>query len=281
MLTIQTLENITIDTILDTFNLAFSDYVIPMRITKEQLVSKLNAENIRLDYSVGAFEKNELIAFILHGHDVINDKHFIYNGGTGVIPTKRGNRLTALLYEYVLPRFHAKPVASVKLEVITTNLPAITTYEKIGFKTIRTLDCFKGNIQQQKPLSADYKIQHLKEPDWDKLQSFWDWQPSWQNAVTAIEKSKTDLISVGIYQNNELLGYLVFNPKSNRIQQLAIAKAHRNKSLASQLFSYVAINYTAEVSLINVDHAAIATVQFLENIGLQKTVSQYEMELKL
>jgi ribosomal protein S18 acetylase RimI-like enzyme len=280
MITFQTLESACIDDILATFNLAFSDYLIPMRITNEQLLAKINAENIRLDYSVGAFENNELIAFILHGYNVSNDKHLIYNGGTGVIPTKRGNKLTALLYEYILPKLSTNQIDSVKLEVITTNQPAIVTYEKIGFRTIRTLDCFKGTIQQ-KPISNEYEIRGLKNLDWNQLTSFWDCQPSWQNEITAIEKSKTNLLSLGIYQDKELCGYLIFNPKSNRIQQFAVAKTHRNKGLASQLFAFVATNYTAEISIINIDNSSESTLPFLQKTGFQKTVSQYEMELKL
>ncbi|WP_162127859.1 GNAT family N-acetyltransferase [Flavobacterium phycosphaerae] len=280
MITLQTLENTSIDTILSTFNLAFSDYVVPMRITKEQLLHKINAENIRLDYSVGAFEDNELIAFILHGYTINNNKHLIYNGGTGVIPSKRGNKLTALLYDYLLPKLREKQIDSVTLEVITTNKPAIVTYEKTGFKTIRTLDCFKGTIQQKVMLgTAD--IQVMNSLDWKQLTAFWDWQPSWQNAAPAIEKSKTDLVSLGIYQNKELCGYLIFNPKSNRIQQFAIAKTHRNKGLAGQLIGFIAANYTPEVSMINIDSSSATTIAFLQNSGFQKTVSQYEMELKL
>ncbi|TBX67564.1 GNAT family N-acetyltransferase [Flavobacterium silvisoli] len=280
MITIQTLANTDINTILNTFNLAFSDYVVPMRITEEQLINKMKTENIRLEYSVGAFNQNELIAFILHGQDTLNGKSIVYNGGTGVIPQQRGQKLTAQLYEFILPKLKAEQIDSVLLEVITTNMPAVTTYEKIGFKTLRTLDCFKGNIIQQ-PINQAYEIKELKNWDWNQLSSFWDWAPTSQNGISAVEINQAYLISLGIYQNEELCGYLIFNPKSNRIQQFAVAKTHRNKGLASQLFGYIAQNYTAEVSMINIDHASATTLSFLQNIGFEKTVSQYEMELKL
>ncbi len=280
MITIQTLENTDTNTILNTFNLAFSDYVVPMRITEEQLINKMKTENIRLDYSVGAFNQNELIAFILHGQNTINGKSIVYNGGTGVIPTQRGQKLTAQLYEFILPKLRAEQIDSVLLEVITTNLPAVTTYEKIGFKTLRTLDCFKGNILQQ-PVNPAYEIKELKNWDWNLLCSFWDWNPTNQNGISAIEINKSYLISLGIYKGEELCGYLIYNPKSNRIQQFAVAKAHRNKGLASQLFSHIAQQHTSEVAMINIDHSSAETLAFLQKTGFEKTISQYEMELKL
>ena len=101
MITFQTLENISTDKILEVFNLAFSDYIIPFCLTKEQLEDKIKSESIRLEFSVGAFENNQLIGFILHGFDVVDNMKVIYNGGTGVIPAKRGNKATAKKVEVV------------------------------------------------------------------------------------------------------------------------------------------------------------------------------------
>jgi ribosomal protein S18 acetylase RimI-like enzyme len=280
MIVFKTLENTNIAIILNTFNLAFSDYIVPMKLTDEQLATKIKNENILLEYSAGAFENDELIGFILHGRDVINDKIIIYNGGTGVIPTQRGQRLTAQLYEFILPLLCSKQTDAIILEVITTNHVAIATYEKIGFRILRTLNCYKGVITSL-PSSGNYDIQVVTDFDWNQSTSFWDWQPTWQNNVAAIEKNKTNLIFLGIHQNQKLFGYLLFNPKSNRIQQFAIAKDHRHKGLASQLFCYLGEHYTPEISMINIDGSAIATTQFLENKGFQKTVTQYEMILTL
>ncbi|WP_333600759.1 GNAT family N-acetyltransferase [Flavobacterium sp.] len=280
MITIKTLENTSLETIMNTFNLAFSDYMLPMQITREQLESKIKNENVKLEYCVGAFENNQLIAFMLHGQDIINGKNTLYNGGTGVIPTKRGNHLTLKLYEFLLPQLKTAKIAAVKLEVITTNKPAITTYEKSGFQIIRKLNCYKGSISQQQP-SDTYKISTLIDFDWTKLTSFWDWTPTWQNDTTAIENNKENAILLGIHAASELAGYLIFNPKSNRIQQFAIAHEYRNKGLATQLFSYIASKYDAETVIINIDSADVPTNRFLEKIGFQKLIEQYEMVLEI
>ena len=60
MLQIRTLENTSIGQITETFNLAFSDYPVPVVFKEEQFNDKLISEGGRLDLSVGAFDDNEL-----------------------------------------------------------------------------------------------------------------------------------------------------------------------------------------------------------------------------
>src|SRR5690606_29690813 len=101
--------------------------------------------------------------------------------------------------------------------------PAIKTYKNIGFKIIRELNCYKGSLNINHT-NNDFEIRELGAYDWQKLQSFWDLKPSWQNSVTAVEQLKKSNISIGIYDQGELLGYTIFNPKIKRIHQLSVDK---------------------------------------------------------
>ena len=280
MITFQTLENTSIDQILETFNLSFSDYIIPFRLTKEQLEEKMKGESIRLEFSVGAFEEDQLIGFILHGFDLVDNMKVVYNGGTGVIPTKRGSKLTVKMYEYILPVLNQNNIDKVLLEVITTNEAAIKTYQNIGFKTMRLLNCFKGSLSQV-DTTGKFEIREMEEYDWPNLYSFWDVKPSWQNSVTAVEKLKTSNVSVGAYENGMLLGYAFFNPKIKRIQQLSVNKAYRNRGIGTQLIEYISTKHEKDISIINVDDSSIETLKFLNKAGLKISVKQYEMELTL
>jgi len=170
MTTFQTLENIAIEELLEVFNLSFSDYIVPFYLTKEQLEDKIKSDSIKLEFSVGAFQDNQLIAFILHGYDLVDQLKIAYNAATGVIPTKRGGKLTQKMYQHVLPILQENDIDKLLLEVITTNERAIKTYKNIGFKTIRELNCYKGaiNITNRK---NDFEIRRLEAYNWPELQA--------------------------------------------------------------------------------------------------------------
>src|SRR5690606_32819192 len=149
-----------------------------------------------------------------------------YNAGTGVIPNKRGNNLTVRLHDYALPIFQQNNIHKVLLEVISTNDPAIKNYKKIGFNTIRHLNCYKGLIEPFQNNNS-YECRPLEVYDWEKLCSFWDINPTWQNSISAVELLKSTNISIGIYENEQLVGYAIFNPNAKKIHQLAVDKEHR------------------------------------------------------
>lgn len=83
------------------FQFLISDYIIPLFLIREQLEHKIETISIKLELSVGAFEDDQLIASILFGYELIDNLRIAFNAGTGVIPIKRGSRLTRKLFEYV------------------------------------------------------------------------------------------------------------------------------------------------------------------------------------
>lgn len=148
------LENVDSKDILNVFNESFADYFVPFKLTEEQLVSKMTSDKINFDLSVGVFENEQLIAFILHGFDTINHQKVVYNGGTGVLPQYRGQGITKKMYDFALPILEKKGIDKIILEVISENISAIKSYVKVGFKITRELACFKGilNLKISIPL---------------------------------------------------------------------------------------------------------------------------------
>jgi ribosomal protein S18 acetylase RimI-like enzyme len=265
---LQTLQHSTLSQVVEVFNESFSDYIVPLNLTMEQMENKIKNDSIQLAFSAAAFESDKPVAFILHGYDVVNHEKIIYNAGTGVIPSRRGNSLTRKLYDFILPRLHSNEISKIQLEVITENKPAIKTYQNIGFEIVRELNCYKGSVI---PVIAnnDFQIQYLDNYDWDELQSFWDWKPSWQNSITAVENLKHVNASFGIYTNEILLGYLIFNPATKRVQQFAVHKDHRGAGIGKQLFRCLADSFGNEISIINIDEASVETAEFVKSIGLK------------
>ncbi len=276
---IKSLKNTEINELVTVFNESFSDYIVPFKITKEQLENKIKSDNIKLEFSIGAFENNKLIGFILHGFNFINGNKIAYNAGTGVIPKKRGNKITFKLLEHIIPKLKEQNVTKIKIEIITENEIAFRTYKKIGFEIIRELNCYKGQIKSK--IESKFKILPLKNYDWELLKSFWDWNPTWQNSISSAENTSYLSTAIGAFDSNLLIGYLIYNPNSNRIQQFAVNKEHRNQGVGKQLFQYISRENEKEFSTINIDTNSINTNDFLLSLGLDVYIKQYEMELKL
>lgn len=278
-MTIKTFKNIDIEIILEAFNTSFSDYFIPFHLNLEQLKSKMKADKIHLDYSVGVFENKELIGFVLHGFDIVNNKRVIYNGGTGVIPQKRGQGLTKQMYDFILPKLRECKIDYLLLEVISNNIQAIKSYEKSGYTMERELKCFRGELY---PIDIvnDIEIKEIKEYNWGLMQSFWDIFPTWQNSKNIVDELIDVNQLIGAYINNQLGGYLIYNPESKRIQQIAVDKVFRRKKVASLLVAYV-VKKGRNLSIINVDKRSKITDLFLLKIGFENNINQIEMKLEL
>ncbi len=277
---INTLTGIDTKDILKVFNESFSDYFIPFQLTEEQLGSKMLADKVNLNLSVGVFEHERLIAFILHGFDKINGEKIVYNGGTGVIPNKRGLGLTKQMYDFILPVLKEKGINKLFLEVITKNIQAIKSYKRSGYKIERELYCYKGEIVVSN-LNNNLEIYKLQDYDWSLMQSFWDITPTWQNSNKVVNQLKNTNISLGAYIKNQLVGYIIYNPKNKRLQQIAINKNFRQRRIASTLMSKLIEDYGSTFSIINVDKSSKPVDAFLRKIGFEKNLEQLEMKLEL
>jgi len=285
MLTFKTLENTSLQQITLTFNEAFKNYFFPIVFTEEMFASKFAAEGGRLDLSVGTFDQNKLVAFILHFVDDKDGETLIYNGGTGVLETHRGKQLTSRMYEFILPKLRAAKVTRMVLEVLTQNTPAIAVYKKNGFQIGREFWCFSGSLRKlskEASLPHGYTITISKTYDWSLLKTFWDYAPSWQNSIATIENIRKDCRLITVVDEKRVrVSYAIFNAKKNRIHQLAVAKTHRRRAIGSCLLNFIANLTEGNVSILNVDTKIQGAKDLLEKAGLKNFTNQLEMEVKL
>ncbi|MBI1837102.1 MAG: GNAT family N-acetyltransferase [Flavobacteriia bacterium] len=279
-MTFQTLEKIDLHFFTENYNLAFSDYIVPIKMSIKQLRSKINGDRIALNLSVGTFKNEQLIGAMLIGIDTINGVKTAYNAGTGVIPSMRGNQITEKMYAFILPYLRKKGIEQSLLEVILENPKAIYIYEKIGYKVNRIFNCFKGNISISS-YNTEVGIKSETNLDWNEITAFWDWNPSWQNNIAAVESLKSTLKIYGAYLENIKVGYLIFNPINNKVVQFAVAKKHRKTGVACALFKELNMIQETPILVVNTAENSNETNYFLNSIGLRQNVQQYEMILKI
>jgi len=279
--------------IVELFNLAFSDYSIPVQLTLEQLKNKFVAENINQnkfvseninrEYSVIAHDGGHLVGFILHG-SLEKEGHFnLYNGGTGVIPSHRGEALTVRMYEWLISQPKSRHINTIQLEVISDNVPAMKSYRKVGFDTLREIHCYKQTtILKDNPVLMDgYKIKRIAKLDWERASAFMDIQATWQNSKQAIEAQLDQNEVFGAYNNEDLIGYLIINPSQARIKQIAIEPTHRRKKIGQTLISQASKNISKALTITNIDASNTASNKFFPANGFELFLTQNEMILKL
>jgi ribosomal protein S18 acetylase RimI-like enzyme len=273
----RTLANILVPDIINAFNEAFSDYFIKLQLNKETMASKIKSEHILLNYSVGAFENEQLVGFILHGYDIMDGIKTIYNAGTGVLPAFRGQGITASLYRYCIPLLKREGISSHILEVIDNNYPAIKIYEQSGFKKIRTLSAFKCSnvIAVHKP----FEIQQMEDID-EETRSFFSMTPAWQNSLASIKRDIQGHKILGVFENSQLIAYAAYVPATGRVRQCAVHPFYRRKGIGTALFHYMMQDSTTgELLVTNFDDAYKPGICFLQSLGFKKLLGLYEMKL--
>lgn len=276
MMEIKTLEKTSLAQITQTFNEAFSDYFIRLQFTEQAMAAKIKSEGIRLSLSAGAFEKGQLVGFILHGFDRVDGIPTIYNAGTGVVPSFRGKRITQALYSYLIPYLKNKGVHHHVLEVIDTNLPAMHIYRKTGFVTQRKLAAYKST----RTINANEAFIIKKIDAIDQATENISMQPAWQNSTASIQRNKEDHCLLGVFKGQQLIAYAVYSPAAGRVKQCFVHAANRRQGIGRALFCYMQQHSgTKELVLANIDEGATEVVAFLGALGFQKLLGLYEMHL--
>jgi ribosomal protein S18 acetylase RimI-like enzyme len=238
MIQIKLLKGIHFDRIFKAFNAAFQDYEI--QLDKAELQSMLERRGFLPDLSFAAFNDDEIVAFTLNGIGTFNGVETAYDTGTGTIKEIRGQGLASQRFEYSIPFLKKVNITQYLLEVLQHNTKAVSIYQKLGFEVRREFNYF---VQTQNEISLklnktlpSYKIKPTELNQCESMSDFQDFHPSWQNSFKSISRDTSGFKFIGAYQEDDLLGFCIFEPSSGDITQISVDKAHRRKGIASRLF---------------------------------------------
>lgn len=268
-----------------TFLDAFSDYPMPFRLNKEQFVRKF-VEKLKVNFSLscGIYDYDAMAGFIFTTTSYYNGKLTAYNGGTGVRPPYRGNRLTCRMYEYLIEQLKKEEVKQCVLEVLVNNPVAINVYEAIGFQKHTLLSCFilKGNMRRKINMANNIEIRKISQPDWSQFKDFQDYQATFLDSFEMINQNliNEDIIEARI--EDKTVGYAIYQSAFGRISQLAVKSEMRRQGIGSALMEYVlSTSYNKELSVINVNESNKTMIRFLEALNFKNHLNQYEMLLQI
>lgn len=280
----KTLSVTDLSTIHQTFVEAFSDYQVKMDLPFWKFENMIKRRGFIPELSVGAFDNEKLIAFVLNGVRIWDDKLTAYDLGTGVIPEYRKKGITTEILKKVKDLFKEKNIESYLLEVLQNNTGAVELYKKQGFLTTRSFDCYYLKKEDfSSSVCKDIKnLKFFNTNQWEEVKKLWDYNPSWQNSIDSISVFPDKFSYSVVVDENKIVGYGIADKLSGDVPQLAVSKEYRNKGIAKSILSDLFNHINADkLSLINVDQRDDNFKSFLVNIGSVNFVSQYEMIMSL
>jgi ribosomal protein S18 acetylase RimI-like enzyme len=275
---IETLEAETAEEIRRCFSEAFADYAVQVDFTLERYHQHILRNGVELGHSMGAYLEGRLVGFILNGTGEWNGKRTLYDAGTGVSPSARGQKVTEQIFHRMREHATAMGFEQYLLEVIQSNAAAIRIYEKQGFRTVRELCCFraaKADLLLHRPFVAG-----PAEP-FAESELCWECRPSWQNSSDSVRRFRQYLSAVVVKIEDTPAGYAVFGPETGEIVQLAVRPDLRGRGVGSSLLAGVADRTRSDkLTILNVEKSAETTRSFWTR-RFQPFVDQYEMMLPL
>jgi hypothetical protein len=113
------------------------------------------------------------------------------------------------------------------------------------------------------------------------MENFFTQIPAYQNSWNTIWRSKGFISCIGAFENDSLVGFLVFTPANSKVKLFGVHKMYRRKYIATAMFMFLKDNIgDNEITILNIEETDTPTVQFIEKMGLVQYIQQYEMMYK-
>lgn len=280
METIHSLENTPEDLLYEAFSEAFKDY--EMQLSKRELLRMLHRRGFRPQLSFGAFDGNRLVAFTFNGTGLFGERYTAYDTGTGTLEAYRGKGLARRIFDHSIPHLKHAGISRYLLEVLQHNHSAVSLYRKLGFRVTREFNYFSEEtalIRKVTPIQdPSVTVSPVKLTEKKQMSSFWDQEPSWQNSFESVERAPEEFLILGARRENRLVGYIIFEPASGDITQLAVDPRFRRRGIGTLLLSRaLSSNEFHGVKAINYTTDQTEFSRLMESFGISWKGKQFEM----
>lgn len=271
---IKSLEKTDFDTLFRAFGRAFADYEV--QLNAEQLRAMLTRRGFDPALSFAAFNGAQIAAFTLNGIGNFNGVPTAYDTGTGTLKEYRGTGLGTEIFRHSMPHLRRAGVGQYLLEVLQHNTRAVSVYRNLGFETVREFNYFCRANTEIADRGDTPRLPHsVRRTDWD-------FTPSWQNSFESIGRAAGDFVSLGVFIEEELVGYCVFEPASGDVAQIAVKRQYRRKGIAGLLLrEMLRLNRNDSLKIINTDVSCDSMTGFLQAKNIVPQGKQFEMIRKI
>lgn len=271
---IKSLEKTDFDTLFRAFGRAFADYEV--QLNAEQLRAMLTRRGFDPALSFAAFDGAQIAAFTLNGIGNFNGVPTAYDTGTGTLKEYRGTGLGTEIFRHSMPHLRRAGVGQYLLEVLQYNTRAVSVYRNLGFETVREFNYFCRANTEIADRGDTPRLPHsVRRTDWD-------FTLSWQNSFESIGRAAGDFVSLGVFTEEELAGYCVFEPASGDVAQIAVKRQYRRKGIAGLLLrEMLRLNRNDSLKIINTDVSCGSITGFLQAKNIVPQGKQFEMIRKI
>lgn len=282
---IKSLANTSFEELFGAFEQAFADYEI--QFNKDEHLAMLKRRSFDPTLSFAAFERDKIVSFTCNGIGDFYGTPTAYDTGTGTLKEYRGQGLATQVFEYSIPYLKQAGIEEYLLEVLQHNTGAVSVYRKIGFEVVREFYYFRVQADQIrneiKTIALPSTLRPIDINNYSaSIPGFWDFKPSWQNSLESINKSLEGFICLGVFVEEDLVGYGVFEPATGDVTQIAVAKQYRRRGIGSLLFGkMLEYNKCSSIKIVNTDIVCDSITAFLASKNIEPTGKQFEMIKKL
>ncbi len=262
---------------------AFSENEVPFNPSRKHFEKRILYKlNISRQLSAIAIENNEILGFTLHTHNYYGGESTIYNGGMGIVPQERRNSIGLQLFEFCYPRFKETNAKRVILEVITTNKPALSFYEKMGFTFTQTFKCYKNSSPNFSSYNKDVAVHEVDDWNPRRYRHMKSFEPSFIDSDEQIPYNIRNEIILEAKDDDQRVGFIILQPETGRISQFAIDVEARGKGIGKRLLrESLRFCKRNELTILNIPESERETNEGLIAMGFKNQVDQYEMQLAL
>ena len=266
---IKNLASTPFDEVVNCFLSAFEGYFVTLPSDRNYWEKRFVNARVDWELSYGMFDGEKLVGYIINAVDNHLNHLTAYNTGTGVLAEYRGQAIVDRLYEHALPHLKQREIEKCLLEVICENKRAIKVYERIGFRTTRTLRSFTGSISEVTPENTLQKC-HFSQALESGLYNAKHY--SWDNTAEAVAMLADEAQTWCLGNKVSPDAYLVID-KTGNILQL------ESKGDDYELLLQSAAVLAKDVKLKNVDSERPELINTLQKWHFSNSVNQYEMEM--
>jgi ribosomal protein S18 acetylase RimI-like enzyme len=262
-------------------NAAFSDYVVPLRMTEKQFEDFQCQRGFSSRHSFIAWYGDQIAGFWFSSPPASDYENLAYTLSVGTLPDFRRRGGSNLLLKAVSEVLRKDTASGMQLEVVATNRNAISAYEKFGFEKRRTLGIFKVQgevLERPGSLKHDLKPIAVEGLPVDE-NAFFDAMPTPQNSRAAITRLAAKVQLLIAQKDGECAGWGAIY-EDGAVAQIAVHKNFRRQGIGRALLSKLGQLVSADqLTFVNVDKTANSLNAFLKNAGAEEVLQQHEMRL--